>query len=290
MNSAYKVVAAKKQGQILVLVLLIIVVALAVGLSVAARNITNLRTSAQTEQSQRAFTAAEGGVEDVLSKISKVASDLVSGSGVNSGCAILADQAECTVPVTDDISADVVVKSSSTYESTIELGNVGQIDLTGASGNVQIEWAKCGDPIDELSATLGVTQYFKEPGGLYSQSRKMFQGDPTRLTEFAVDPPGWDNSVGPVACGPGTDFRNSATVALDAPVGSESVMLRIRPFWVKTTVKVTGQNLPTQIYNITSTARTETGITRRIQVSRTALPQLPAVFDYVLFSSAGVGK
>ncbi len=61
---------AKKSGQILILVLLIVVVALAVGLSVASRNITNLRSSTQTEQSQRAFTAAEGGVEDVLSRLS----------------------------------------------------------------------------------------------------------------------------------------------------------------------------------------------------------------------------
>ena len=50
-----------KQGQILILVLLVVVVILAIGLSVASRNITNLRTSTQTENSQKAFSAAEGG-------------------------------------------------------------------------------------------------------------------------------------------------------------------------------------------------------------------------------------
>ena len=66
-----------KSGQILILVLLVVVVVLAIGLSVASRNITNLRTATQSEQSQRAFGAAEGGVEKVLSdfgyKISVVA-------------------------------------------------------------------------------------------------------------------------------------------------------------------------------------------------------------------------
>ena len=56
----------KKKGQVLVLVLLVVVVALAVGLSVASRNLTNLRITTQSEQSQRAFNAAEGGNEHAL--------------------------------------------------------------------------------------------------------------------------------------------------------------------------------------------------------------------------------
>lgn len=42
------------------------VVALTVGLSVASRSITNLRTTTEQEQSQRAFSAAEAGIERVL--------------------------------------------------------------------------------------------------------------------------------------------------------------------------------------------------------------------------------
>src|SRR3989338_3404772 len=97
----------KRRGQILILVLLIVVVALAVGLSVASRNITNLRTSTQTEQSQRAFSAAEGGVEDVLSKLSTIANDINVGSS-NSGCAVAGNQAICSVPV-GEITANVNV-------------------------------------------------------------------------------------------------------------------------------------------------------------------------------------
>src|SRR3989338_4330480 len=56
----------KRNGEILILVVLIMIVALTVGLSLAARTVVNLRLSKQSEESQRAFQAAEAGVEQVL--------------------------------------------------------------------------------------------------------------------------------------------------------------------------------------------------------------------------------
>lgn len=50
----------------LLVVVLTMIVALTVGLSVAARTITNLKISKQNEESQRAFQAAEAGVEQSL--------------------------------------------------------------------------------------------------------------------------------------------------------------------------------------------------------------------------------
>lgn len=279
MKTAQKALVVKKPGQILILVLLIIVVALAVGLSVAARNITNLRTSAQTEQSQRAFTAAEGGVEEVLSKISKVAEDLRVGSGATSNCSVsgVGGEANCSVTV-GDINANVTVKSNSNFQSTIELGNVGQIDLAGATGNVQINWAKSGDALETPPATIAVTQYVKS-GAVYSQDRKLFQG------EFGARPGESGTFDNPGSCTPATGYQKCAVVTLQA----NAVMLRIRPFWTRASVNVSG-NLQTQVYEISSVAKTDSGITRRVQVSRTALPQLPAVFDYVLFSSGDIAK
>src|SRR3989344_4896902 len=121
-----------KSGQILILVLLIVVVALAVGLSVASRNITNLRTATQTDQSQRAFTAAEGGIEKILSTDLKTIPNVTSASGYHEAVSV------------GDLQANVNVKGSTDYESTIELGNVAQIDLTGVGGgsSIQIDWAK----------------------------------------------------------------------------------------------------------------------------------------------------
>ncbi len=52
-----------QKGQVLLIVVLVMVVALTVGLSVASRSITNLRITTDDENSQRAFSAAEAGIE-----------------------------------------------------------------------------------------------------------------------------------------------------------------------------------------------------------------------------------
>ena len=260
----------RHKGQILILVLLVVVVALAVGLSVASRNITNLRTSTQTEQSQRAFSAAEGGVEDVLSRLSQIASNPNITTGVTENVAV------------GDIIARVDVKGSNVYQTTIEEGSVGQIDLAGppsASGNLIIEWAKNSDTVESAQpASIEVTQvYGISPS--YLQKRYAYSSGPF----VGRDEVGFSS----VSCAGSGEFKCSVTVPLEA----NPVLLRIRPFWVKATVRVTGSGtLPLQTYDVTSTATTDLGIARRVQVQRTALPQLPASFDYVLFSEDSIVK
>ena len=254
----------RKSGQILILILLIVVVALAVGLSVASRNITNLRTSTQAEHSQRALSAAEGGVEDVLSKLNTVAQN-IAASGT--------DTFKDTVKI-GNIDANVVVKASSVYESTIEPGEIGQVDLNGATGTVQIEW---GDKNQSAVASIEVTLVNKD-GGVYSQTRKAWSG-------------GLASSGNEVGFAGPTGFAIDYKFSESLDVGTGPVLLRIKPFWASTRVRVTcGCTLPPQMYEVVSEAQTEIGVTRKIQVIRTALPQLPAAFDYVLYSEGAITK
>lgn len=257
----------KKHGQVLILVLLVVVVALAVGLSVASRNLTNLRTTTQTEQSQKAFNAAEGGIEDTLAKI----------GSVPIGTSFF-------VPV-GDLTANVTVQQSSEYISAIDEGNVGQVDLNGASGTLKIEWVKSGDPQEDrdnggIPASIEVTQVYNS-GGVINQTREAWTGGSDDANAKEV---GFKNPGGCVT----SEFKLCAIM----PIESNPLLLRIRPFWNRTTVKVTSVDgsLAPQIYNITSTATTELGLTRKIQVTKTVLPQLPAVFDYALYSEGGITK
>ena len=55
-----------QKGQVLLIVVLTMILALTVGLSVVSRSITNVKISKQNEESQRAFQAAEAGIENVL--------------------------------------------------------------------------------------------------------------------------------------------------------------------------------------------------------------------------------
>jgi hypothetical protein len=55
-----------QKGQMLLIVVLVMVVALSVGLSIASRSITNLRITSEQANSQKAFTAAESGIEEAI--------------------------------------------------------------------------------------------------------------------------------------------------------------------------------------------------------------------------------
>lgn len=55
-----------QSGQVIVLLLLLMLVALSVGLALTQKSVTDVTTSTRTEQSQRAFSAAEAGIEKAL--------------------------------------------------------------------------------------------------------------------------------------------------------------------------------------------------------------------------------
>lgn len=265
-----------KSGQILILVLLAVVVVLAVGLSVASRNITNLRTATQSEQSQRAFSAAEGGVENVLAKLGSL--NLASGP--------------YTEPVdVGGLRAQVTVVGAKMFVDTIPLGNVGQVDLdsVAAGKQVKIEWAN-SDKQNEISgdgpASIEITQVYGSPP--YSQARYFAAGIDARPNENVKSVAGDAPLSSCVGFSTSGEYKKCAIVATQA----QARILRIKPFWADTTVRISGDgfDLPIQTYDVTSTATTDIGVTRRVQVTKTALPQLPAVFDYVLYSESDIKK
>ena len=187
-----------KSGQILILVLLIVVVSLAVGLSVAPRNLTNLRISTQTEESQRAFSAAEGGVEDVLSRLETLATpgsqsqaDLISVGGYNE-----------TFDV-GDTPAAVKVFGRNVYKATVENGQVAQVNLVKSdgskySGNISIEWLTNipNNPFSSIELTFicegsgSYTCVGAPVSGTYSQNRFAFSDSspPPEQQGFTICP------------------------------------------------------------------------------------------------------
>src|SRR3990167_1792944 len=69
-----------QSGQILIIFLLILVIGLAIILSIASRAITDLRVSTTSEESSRAYFAAEAGVEEALKRISTEGVAVTGGS------------------------------------------------------------------------------------------------------------------------------------------------------------------------------------------------------------------
>ena len=64
--NAEKGPALRQGGQVLLVVVLVIIVASTIGLSVASRSITNIRTSTEEAESQKALSAAEAGIERAI--------------------------------------------------------------------------------------------------------------------------------------------------------------------------------------------------------------------------------
>lgn len=255
--------SAVKPGQVLILVLLVVVVSLAVGLSVASRNITNIRTSTQTEESQKAFSAAEGGIESVLSQ---GLSSLVPGT---------------TQVDVGNIKANVNVEKKETFEAQIVRGSVGQISIVGMETKpVKISWAKNG----ETAASIEVTQLWGCCGSAPGvQTRNAYDGG---SSESLGKQFGFNDALDPGGC---EGYAKCVTITI---ANDNATLLRIRPFWHSNSflVKAIPPNvLPTQTYTLKSTASTADGITRTVQVTKT-LPQLPAVFDYAIYSDSAIVK
>ena len=78
----YKVLSIKYQekisetGQVVLILLLVMTVALAIGLSVVQRSLTDISSSTRVEQSSRAFSAAEAGIERALQQNNLAKTDI----------------------------------------------------------------------------------------------------------------------------------------------------------------------------------------------------------------------
>src|SRR3989344_8166868 len=56
----------RQAGQVILILILVMTVALAIGISVIQRSLSDISTSSKVEQSSRAFSAAEAGIEKAL--------------------------------------------------------------------------------------------------------------------------------------------------------------------------------------------------------------------------------
>lgn len=75
----YELRIKNQGGQVVIILLLVMVVSLAIGLSVVGRSLTEISTSTNSENSSRAFSAAEAGIEKVLYEDSKNSLTGISG-------------------------------------------------------------------------------------------------------------------------------------------------------------------------------------------------------------------
>lgn len=271
-------------GQILLVVVLTMVVALTIGLAVAARSITNSRTSTEEENSERAFSAAEAGIEESLQTNANSSGSFSNNSAlyntVKSNPRGLDIQLNNDTPILKDSPVDVWLSDLPDYSNRYV-------------GYLTIYWGHLGETcnfIDNSPNNMPALEIVSIVGN---------PGNPT-MNHTLVDPCGNRRSLSnkfsaPSAVGGGNvktrTYAYRTTIQFSVP-NSTGIVARIIPLYASTYIAVRGCDAaggncnPTGL-NGQGTLVESTGTsdqTVRKVVSFKSNPSLPIeFFPYVLF-------
>lgn len=267
-----------QRGQILLIVVLVMTIALTIGLSVATRTITNLRTSTEDETSQRAFSAAEAGMEKALQLSSGNTGSLTNNSSYAtnitpvSGQDILLNNGS---PVLKDSPADVWLSTYPGYTAPW-------------SGNITVYWGGTTDACNrnETANTMAALEIILLSGTKANPVVTHYPVDPCNARRTGAA----GNGFPAVAAGGGTvqgkafRFKTSLVVA-------SGLLMRIVPLYSSSFIGVRSCNalgagcslLPSQgtlVSAVGTSSNTQTKI-----VAMKNYPTIPfQVFPYVIFS------
>ena len=265
-------------GQVFLIVVLIMVIGLTVGLSVASRSVTNLKSSLEEENSQRAFAAAEAGIEKALksgvstgevsfgeanTKIKSVSVTSINGSSIRlQGDALIDKNDGADIWLSDNITQPLL---GATWTGTMNIfwGDENTCSVANTTAGVEIIlFSKAPAPATNVISQRYVynpCQVERPTGDVSSPGpSKTFSGSPAREYKF---------STGNIQV---TDGYIARVIPLYAPthIGVEHT-------------DTTGA-WPEQGKQISSTG-TAGGTTRRIDYYQ-GWPKIPnEIFQYVLF-------
>ncbi|HWY79697.1 MAG TPA: pilus assembly PilX N-terminal domain-containing protein [Candidatus Sulfotelmatobacter sp.] len=266
-----------QKGQILLIVVLVMVTALTVGLSVAARSIMNTKISQDSANSERAFSAAEAGIEQSLTHSSATSGSFISNNSAYQTNIISVSGTQFALnngaPILKDSAVDLWLSQYPNYTPPWTGNN-----LTFYWGNV----ADICDPSPALN-TMAALEIIVLSGN---------QANPV-MARYGVDPCSPRSlsnkfhyvSVGGIAAG--NSYRYKDTIVLAPGTG---LYVRVIPLYASTIIAVTGCDsfgancvvLPSQGSIIQATGTS--GNTQRKIVTYQHYPQLPPeAFQYSLF-------
>ncbi|MEX0621602.1 MAG: hypothetical protein WD187_01210 [Candidatus Woykebacteria bacterium] len=290
------------RGQILILFLLVLVVGLAIVLSISSRTVTDIRTTTTSDESNRAYFAAEAGVEEALRQLD------------------FGNTGDLTLDFNDlnQTEANVNVQSGGSiprfvFPQVIQKDHVAQVvfletwdDLSSGSWNGELEilWGGGSPPDQPETPAIEVSVIYKsqvggqwviQQGGI---SKTAFDPYAARPTAFNCTIGSGMATISPPQTLEGFDFNFMATLDVSGPnedcdsldAGSgEPVLARIKVLYGPSPIAVRPADPNNQLYaqgwQIESSGNTLSGVTRKLDVTR-LFPSLSGLFDYVLFNGS----
>lgn len=270
----------QQKGQIVLILLLVMSVALGIGVSVIQRSLSDISTSSKVEQSSRAFSAAEAGIERALrgdpsganfaeigSSAAVNVSDLLPPPGVALGYPPIAKEEVAQVWLSD------LDSSPPTY--------YGGASFTVYFGDVNV--VSSDKPAIEVSlVTLS--------GGSYLSKKYFLDADSGRTAQNGFQFPSCGNFS--LTVNNNVEAKFLCQVTISGYTGSP-ILVRLRILYSNSSQPVAvapapGSSLPAQAKIITSTGKAgETQ--RKIQLFKLD-KVVPFYFDYAIFSAGDINK
>lgn len=273
-----------QSGQAVLIILLVLTIGTTVALSLVSRTTTDTTITNQLEESARAFSAAEAGIEDALK------------TGVGSGGTQVLTGGEASYAVTVasiggaagffEFPRKVLRGSTETVWLVNHNASGGLVETpTYTAASLSVCWSS-----EPTTPALLVTLLYKESSdGSY------------RVARLAVDPNAaraannnFSTSYAGGGCGAGTQTAYRRTINFNAlngtinPVNDTLLALRIRPLYSDARIMIdTGAaTLPVQGKKIDSVGSTTGGTNRKIVVFQ-QYRSAPSAFDAALYSQSG---
>ncbi len=246
-----------------------------IGLSLISRTVTDVRISSQIEESGRAFSAAEAGVENALKVINVLPIGPTRSITLNNASA--------------DYSVSDIGGNSSLYTFPLTEANSSQLLWLvnhNSNGSLGTEFYPTDKTIDICWGTTGnnsaleLSLYYKT-GTTYKIAKSAYDPDIARGNNFNPA-----DKVGNY-CNSSYLYKHAFNFIADFGVDASDVLLALRmtPVYENTSIGVLPAatvNLPVQGNQINSVGKSSTGVVRKIQVNKT-YNMLPGLLDFALY-------
>ena len=257
------------RGQATLLAILIATaVAVVTAVGVTSRQNSSVRRSTYTAQTDQAFSCANSAVDVALACITNVeksgGSPLTNCTTAATGTAL--SGSNCTFNYTVSNLTDSTINISTLTKDSVQQFN------TSGNSTALVRWRKIQSSAD--NSALELTFAFENPAGTFSMQKTAVScgTPPSGISISGFGSPLTPDGNGYCTLSYGiTNFPNS--------------IVRVKPLFSSVELTFTLSNPQNQGYKINATG-VAGGTVRNIEVLRMN-PQLPSIFDYVLYSEEG---
>lgn len=267
-----------QSGQVVLITLLVLSIATTIALSLLGRTTTDLNITNQVEESSRAFSAAEAGIEEALKLGTSVGATGISGASDVTYTVNRADLGGSTTPYRLPRKTRKGETESVWFVPHDPTTGIPNIVRTYTSPDIDLCWSQ----ESAVPAVVVAVLYQESTDSSFRVARGAY--DPSVRGNFSLH----TDTTG-CGSGTGTFYRrviafSSLSATLNAAVDTV-IEMRIRPVYsdVQLAVRASSVNFPVQGNQFISTGSTTTGLTRKITVYQQYRSAL-GIFDYAVYS------